>query len=217
VTTSLLLVQDQDRLGTIPDWIAALGTVAAFLVALRLLAKELAARREYEEDRRRAQASRVVCWLEVAPSTATFTPSSGGPSTTFPTGDHLELILHNGSDEPVFDCRIQVVLEPRSRSQQRRTTPGSSRSRSGCCRPAGPNVRNGTSAGPTSPTRTYGCCSPMRTTSAGSAATPAGSAGSWTRSPSRPVQRRTGSTPGPLASWTTSTTRRAGTRVRPSR
>lgn len=56
MTAFLLLAQDQDRLGTIPDWIAALGTVAAFGVALRPLAKELAARREVEEDCRRAQA-----------------------------------------------------------------------------------------------------------------------------------------------------------------
>lgn len=35
--------------GTIPDWVTAFGTLAAFAVALRLLAKELAARREYEQ------------------------------------------------------------------------------------------------------------------------------------------------------------------------
>jgi hypothetical protein len=37
--------------------VTALGTFAAFAVALRLLAKALAARREQEEDRRRAQAT----------------------------------------------------------------------------------------------------------------------------------------------------------------
>jgi hypothetical protein len=31
--------------GTVPDWLAAVGTLAAFAVALRLLGKELAARR----------------------------------------------------------------------------------------------------------------------------------------------------------------------------
>jgi hypothetical protein len=49
--------------GTIPDWVTAFGTLAAFFVALRLLAKELAARREYEEDRRRDQARLVNAWL----------------------------------------------------------------------------------------------------------------------------------------------------------
>jgi len=78
-------------------------------VALRLLAKELAARREYEEDRRHAQASRVVCWLVEVPTTSTFTPTLSGPTHTYVSGDHLELVLHNGSDEPVFDCRLQEV------------------------------------------------------------------------------------------------------------
>jgi hypothetical protein len=110
--TAFLLAQEQDRLGTIPDWIAALGTVAAFLVALRLLAKELASRREYEEDRRRAQASRVVCWLEIAPTTSTFNPSMLSQPVTRVVGHHLELVLHNGSEEPVFDCRVHVDIDP---------------------------------------------------------------------------------------------------------
>jgi hypothetical protein len=60
--TAFLLAQAE--WGTVPDSVTAFGTLAAFAVALRLLAKELTARREYEEDRRRAQASRVICWLE---------------------------------------------------------------------------------------------------------------------------------------------------------
>lgn len=46
--------------GTVPDWVAAFGTLAAFAVALRLLFKELEARREYEADRRRDQARLVA-------------------------------------------------------------------------------------------------------------------------------------------------------------
>jgi hypothetical protein len=133
--------------------------------------------RQYEEDRRRAQASRVVCWLTVAPSTATFTPSGGGPSTTVLTDDHLELVLHNGSDEPVFDCRIQVVLEPPVSVLTTPDIPWQLTITERMLPPGRPSVRNGTSVGPTIPTRTYGCCSPTRTTSGGSAATPAGSAG----------------------------------------
>jgi hypothetical protein len=50
--------------GTVPDWLAGAGTVGALVVALVLLSHDLRARREVEEERRRAQASRVVCWLE---------------------------------------------------------------------------------------------------------------------------------------------------------
>jgi hypothetical protein len=124
--TALLLAQDQDRLGTIPDWIAALGTVFAFLVALRLLFKELEARREYEEDRRRAQASRVVCWLEQAPTISSFTPSMAGPTVTHVVGSHLEVVLHNGSEEPVFDCQVHMTSTPRRRLRRPQTARGGS-------------------------------------------------------------------------------------------
>jgi hypothetical protein len=98
--------------GTLPDWLAGAGTVGALAVALVLLSQDLRARREVEEDRRRAQASRVVCWLESADSVETWTPSGGGTSTTRVVGTHLEVVLHNGSDEPVFDCRVHVDLDP---------------------------------------------------------------------------------------------------------
>jgi hypothetical protein len=99
VIAFLLLAQDQDRLGTIPDWIAALGTVAAFLVALRLLAKELTARREVEEDRRRAQARLVSAWTT--------------PRRIETAGPELKLefivVLKNGSDEPVHEVWLTLV------------------------------------------------------------------------------------------------------------
>jgi hypothetical protein len=91
--------------GPAPDWLAAIGTVGALLVALVLFARD-------QEDRRRAQASRVVCWLVVEPTTSIWTPGIDLPTTETIVGDHLEVVLHNGSEEPVFDCRIQVDLDP---------------------------------------------------------------------------------------------------------
>jgi hypothetical protein len=93
------------ELGTFPDWLAAFGTAAALAFALVLFARD-------QEDRRRAQASRVVCWLVVEPTTSSWTPATGGQTTVTEVGEHLEVVLHNGSGEPVFDCRIQVDLEP---------------------------------------------------------------------------------------------------------
>jgi hypothetical protein len=77
----------QAELGTVPDWLAAVGTFLAFAVALRLLFKELAARREVEEDRRREQASRVAIWTQSVPAP--------GPSATY------AIVMNNSSEEPV--------------------------------------------------------------------------------------------------------------------
>ena len=91
--------------GSTADWLAAIGTVGALAVALLLFGRD-------QEDRRRAQARRVVSWLVVEPTMSSWTPATGGQATVTEVGEHLEVVLHNGSEEPVFDCRIQVELEP---------------------------------------------------------------------------------------------------------
>ena len=93
--------------GTLPDWLAALGTVGGFFAGLRLLRKELDARREVEEDRRRQQASRVACWvgmIEQEPGRRLMPERAG----EFPLV--VGAVLHNGSEEPVYDCRLSPVL-----------------------------------------------------------------------------------------------------------
>jgi hypothetical protein len=91
--------------GTAPDWLAAIGTVGALAFALVLFARD-------QEDRRRAQASRVVSWLVVEPTMSSVTPGVDLPTAPRIVGYHSEAVLHNGSVEPVFDCRVQVDLEP---------------------------------------------------------------------------------------------------------
>jgi hypothetical protein len=88
VTASPSLAAGPDW-GSVPDWLAAIGTLAAFAVALRLLAKELAARREQEEDRRQEQAHRVSIWMEH------FGTEAAGNFM-------LLLVRSNRSDEPVY-------------------------------------------------------------------------------------------------------------------
>jgi hypothetical protein len=75
----------------VPDWVTAFGTLAAFAVALRLLAKELAARREQEEDRRRAQAHLVSVWPEY----------KGHEDPCLP----WYVVVKNGNEEPVYEVR----------------------------------------------------------------------------------------------------------------
>jgi hypothetical protein len=94
--------------GTVPDWLAAVGTLAAFAVAFRLLAKELTARREYEEDRRRQQASRVASWVGVVED-----PDLALSPWASETGTRrVAAVLHNGSEEPVYDCRVHLEIDP---------------------------------------------------------------------------------------------------------
>ena len=87
----------QAEWGTVPDWLAAVGTLAAFAVALRLLAKELTARREQEEDNRREQARRVSIWAQ----TAREPPD--------PSRWQYRLVLRNASEEPVF--AVTFIME----------------------------------------------------------------------------------------------------------
>jgi hypothetical protein len=91
VTAFLPLAQAE--WGTVPDWLEAIGTLAAFAVALRLLAKELAARREAEDDRRSEQARRVAVWA--------LWVSRSPP--------RHELFVRNNSDELV--SAVSLVME----------------------------------------------------------------------------------------------------------
>jgi hypothetical protein len=81
--------------GTFPEWLAAIGTLLAFAVALRLLFKELEARREAQEDRRRNQARLVAAWIT----------SKWASETEL----RFTLVVRNGSDEPIYDGRCVVV------------------------------------------------------------------------------------------------------------
>jgi hypothetical protein len=68
------------QLGTLPDWIAAIGTTLAFFVAFTVLALDL-------KERRRRQAQQVTAWLDRGPA---------------------EVTLHvaNSSEVPVYKVRV---------------------------------------------------------------------------------------------------------------
>jgi hypothetical protein len=85
--------------GTVPDWLAAVGTLLAFAVALRLLFKELAARREVEEDRRREQARLVSAW--------TLRDQFQTGFGTYELGFAVK--VRNASQEPVYDLKFTLV------------------------------------------------------------------------------------------------------------
>jgi hypothetical protein len=93
--TALLLLAD-DRWGTLPDWLAAVGTVGAFGITYLLLRKE-------QEDRRQAQARLVSAWLHRRLVQAKLGGEEIGESL------RVEMVFKNGSDEPVYDVKVTVV------------------------------------------------------------------------------------------------------------
>jgi hypothetical protein len=79
--------------GTVPDYLAAAGTVGAFFAGVRLLRKELDARREDVDGRLRAQARLVAAWCS---PTHLQVDSDGSDSRQV-----FYILTRNGSDEPV--------------------------------------------------------------------------------------------------------------------
>jgi hypothetical protein len=100
------------KLGTLADWLAAVGTLAAFAVALGLFRKEQKARREYEEDRRREQARLISAWPEVpeVPGVADLPRDTDVDDWLRETGTeaYVHLVMKNGSAEPVY--RVFAVM-----------------------------------------------------------------------------------------------------------
>lgn len=72
------------QLGTVPEWLAAIGTTLAFFVAFGVLLLDV-------RERRRRQASQVSAWLERGKSSAT-------------------LHVANSSDVPVYKVRVTPQL-----------------------------------------------------------------------------------------------------------
>jgi hypothetical protein len=95
--------------GTWPDWIAAFGTSIAAIGTILVLNREVQARREEKAAERTYQARRVLCWLV----------DRGKES---PTDPRLTVMIRNGSELPIFDCRILVEVDPAAGIQ--RTQPG---------------------------------------------------------------------------------------------
>jgi hypothetical protein len=84
--------------GTLPEWLAAIGTLLAFAVALRLLFKELETRREDVDVRLRAQARLVAALVSQLE-----TDENSGRRRTI-----CHLLTRNGSDEPVRNVTVTL-------------------------------------------------------------------------------------------------------------
>jgi hypothetical protein len=96
-----------DGMGDVPSWLAAIGTVGAFAVALYLLGGQILDRRKEARDRRTAQARLVAAWVsETTPAGVT-----GGPNPT--SLFDFVVLVRNGSDQPVYAVAVQLVLGER--------------------------------------------------------------------------------------------------------
>lgn len=99
--------------GTVPDWIAGIGTAAATIFAAVAINREVQRRREEQAAEFSHQARRVLCWLDVieAPEHEgrTMPRMPGQPPRPQPA---LAVIIRNGSEEPVLDCKFHVEVDP---------------------------------------------------------------------------------------------------------
>jgi hypothetical protein len=97
--------------GTVPDWIAGIGTAFATIVAALAVNREVQRRRQEQASEFSHQARRVLCWLaviEVPEYEGRAIPKMPGSSSN-PT---LGIIIHNGSEEPVVDFKAEVETDP---------------------------------------------------------------------------------------------------------
>lgn len=83
-------------LGTVPDWVAGIGTVGTLAAALvqisRERAKNASERSKAEAEEERSQATQVASWIV----------------TTYPM---MRMVLQNGSDTPIYSAVISFVYQ----------------------------------------------------------------------------------------------------------
>jgi len=92
--------------GSVPDWIAAIGTSFAFVAALYVIFRDHQAqrRRQNEEDAR--QARLVLSWVD-AFETAEVVATEHGLKPRH----RFEVVIHNASSEPIIDCLAEVWID----------------------------------------------------------------------------------------------------------
>lgn len=99
----LVIADSAIRWGDVPTWVGALGTLAAFVIALGIYAGSVS-------ERRKEHARKVSGWVPGGPA---IVPAGAklGASPTFATVSTLQLLIkiHNGSDEVISDVRAIVV------------------------------------------------------------------------------------------------------------
>lgn len=100
----------QHNMGDVPNWVSALGTIAAFFAVVIQLRREQAARHRMEERRReeehRAQASPVAAWFEGLPARNPLDPMPEPGSPEALQGDRGRLVVSNSSSLPIYEVVV---------------------------------------------------------------------------------------------------------------
>ncbi len=94
--------------GTLPEWLAAVGTLGAFGVALWLLGAQLRTYRASEHDRIQSDATRISAWWSL-PESVEIGLRERIRTRRAPERRH-EVTVHvrNSSDNPVYDCIVYL-------------------------------------------------------------------------------------------------------------
>jgi hypothetical protein len=91
-------------LGTIPDWIAAFGTIGAFTIAIGIYWREV-------RDRHRSQAVLISAWWSRVDPQGKDIGSFGDAQPGADVG--FRLWIRNSSQEAVYDCYLLAEAQPK--------------------------------------------------------------------------------------------------------
>lgn len=94
--------------GNVPEWVAAVGTLGAFGVALWLLGAQLGTYRASEQDRIQGDAIRISAWWSL-PQSIKIGLRERIRTRRAPERRHeVTVHLRNSSDNPVYDCIVYL-------------------------------------------------------------------------------------------------------------
>jgi hypothetical protein len=110
--------------GSIPEWVAAVGTVGAFAIALWLLGAQLRTYRASEQNRIQRDATRVSAWWSTSESMEVGLRER---LATRRAPEHLVTVhIRNSGENPIYDCIVYLgpTREPPPGVPTREPPPG---------------------------------------------------------------------------------------------
>lgn len=94
--------------GTVPEWLAAVGTLGAFVAALWLLGAQLRTYQASEHDRVQRDATRISAWWSLPERVETGLRQRIATRRAAERRHEVTVHVRNSSDNPVYDCIVYL-------------------------------------------------------------------------------------------------------------